>query len=219
MAAEVQVSEVQRSVEIPAGHHEMAGFLDMPHDATGIVVFALRSGRGRFRSRNQYVANILQRAGVATLLLDLLDEREADVRTKLFDIAFLVRRLKTAAAWLRSAPQSRDLLLGYFGTGTGAATALVAAAHQGTDVKAVACRNARSDLAEDVLPQVRASTLFLVGEKDERCILLNRRAMARLRCEKQLTIIQGATRLFAESGALERVAYMAAGWFQRHLKE
>ena len=216
MTTKTRIATNQRAVEILVGNQKLNGFLNIPSAAKGIVVIALRSGRGRYRSRNQYVASVLQQAGMATLLLDLLDEREADVHAKVFDIDFLAQRLEAAAAWVQEHEQIRSLKLGYFGTGTGAAAALVAAADQGKEVKAVVSRGGRTDLAEEALPQVQAPTLLIVGGDDEPIVELNRRALARLRCEKELTIIAGATHLFSEP-ALEQVAHLASDWFRQHL--
>jgi putative phosphoribosyl transferase len=217
MNTEMRVSDGQQSVEILVGHRNLHGFLNIPQGAKGIVVFALRSGRGRFRSRNQYVASVFYQAGIATLLFDLLDEREADDRAKVFDIDLLAQRLKTAAEWVQEQQRTPSLQLGYFGASTGAAAALVAAAEQGADVKAVVSRGGRPDLAGDALPRVQASTLLIVGGDDEPVLKMNQRALARLRCEKKLTIVPGATHLFTEPGALKQVADLASQWFQLHL--
>ena len=217
MTTKTCVLQDQQSIEILVGNCKLNAFLNIPRDAKGIVIFALRSGRGRFRSRNQYLASVLHHAGIATLLVDLLEEREADDSAKVFDIDLLAERLEQAAVWIWEHEQTRDLRLGYFGASTGAAAAFVAAARQGKGVGAVVSRGGRPDLAEDALPQVQAATLLIVGGHDEPVIELNRRALARLRCEKQLTIVPGATHLFTEPGALERVAYLASQWFQWHL--
>ena len=219
MTTKTCVLQDQQSIEILVGNCKLNAFLNIPRDAKGIVIFALRSGRGRFRSRNQYLASVLHHAGIATLLVDLLEEREAeaDDSAKVFDIDLLAERLEQAAVWIWEHEQTRDLRLGYFGASTGAAAAFVAAARQGKGIGAVVSRGGRPDLAEDALPQVQAPTLLIVGGHDEPVIELNRRALARLRCEKQLTIVPGATHLFTEPGALERVAYLASQWFQLHL--
>jgi putative phosphoribosyl transferase len=207
----------QELVEIPALSRKLNGIINLPSDAKGIVLFAHGSGSSRFSSRNQYVARELQRAGLATLLLDLLDEQEATDRSKVFDINLLAERLNTAAAWVKQADDLSSLRLGYFGASTGAAAALVAAADKASNVAAVVSRGGRPDLAGNALPQVKAPTLLIVGSDDEPVVELNRRALAQLRCEKQLEIIPGATHLFPEPGALEKVALLASQWFQLHL--
>ena len=212
-----QIRGNHRSVEIPAENRKLGGLLTVPPAAKGIVLFAHGSGSSRFSSRNQYVAGVLIRAGMATLLFDLLDEQEADDRKKVFDITLLAERLKAATTWVQQQEQIGGLSLGYFGASTGAAAALVAAAAQGIEVKAVVSRGGRPDLAEDALPQVQAPTLLIVGGDDEPVVEMNRQALARLRCEKQLKIVPGATHLFSEPGALEQVANLATAWFQSHL--
>jgi len=215
MTTKTPIASNQRTVEILVGNHQLNGFLNIPGGAKGIVLFALRSGRGRYRSGNQYVASVLQRAGIATLLLDLLDEREADIRAKVFDMKLLAHRLKTAAAWVQEKGQIRSLQLGYFGVSIGAAAALVAAADQGKDVKALVSRGGRPDLADEALPHVRAATLLIVGGGDKPLIELNHRALVRLQCVKEMKIIPGATHLFAEP-AFEEAARLASQWFQLH---
>jgi putative phosphoribosyl transferase len=212
-----QIHGNHRSVEIPAENRKLGGLLTVPPAAMGIVLFAHGSGSSRFSSRNQYVAGVLIRAGMATLLFDLLDEQEADDRKKVFDINLLAERLKAATTWVQQQEQISGLSLGYFGASTGAAAALVAATAQGNEVKAVVSRGGRPDLAEDALPQVQAPTLLIVGGDDEPVVEMNRHALARLRCEKQLKIVPGATHLFSEPGALEQVAHLATAWFQSHL--
>ncbi len=213
------INDDRESVVIQAGNHQLGGILNVPGDALGIVLFAHGSGSGRFSSRNQYVAEVLQQAGIATLLFDLLDEQEAADRANVFDIGLLAERLRTAAAWVQQQEELPNLRLGYFGASTGAAAALVAAAAQGDDVKAVVSRGGRPDLAGNALSLVQAPTLLIVGGNDEQVVELNRGALAQLRCEKQLKIIPGATHLFPEPGALEKVAHLASQWFQLHLGE
>lgn len=153
----------ERSVRIPAGRHRLEGNLDVPAGASGIVLFAHGSGSGRFSPRNQFVARSLQEAGLGTLLLDLLEEVEADDREKVFDIGLLAERLQSAADWLRSEPGTRHFRLGYFGASTGAAAALVAAARRPENIAAVVSRGGRPDLAGDALPSVKAPTLLIVA--------------------------------------------------------
>jgi putative phosphoribosyl transferase len=209
----------QRLVEIPIGDRVLNGILNVPNGAKGIVLFAHGSGSGRFSPRNQYVAGVLQEAGIGTLLFDLLDEQEADDREKVFDIDLLAERLDEAAIWTGKGPETRGLRLGYFGASTGAAAALVAAARPGNTIAAVVSRGGRPDLAGTSLSDVTAPTLLLVGGDDGPVIQLNELALKHLRGTKQLVIIPGATHLFPEPGALEEVARLAADWFKKHLSK
>ena len=209
--------KIERQVEIPSGRRLLSGILHVPRDAVGAVAFAHGSGSGRFSPRNQFVARVLQEAGLATLLLDLLEEEEAEDREKVFDIGLLAERLQSAAEWLRQDPATRALRLGYFGASTGAGAALVAAAREPAAVGAVVSRGGRPDLAADHLPAVRAPTLLIVGGNDDVVIELNEQALRRLRCPKELVIVPGATHLFEEPGTLEEVARLAKEWFVRYL--
>lgn len=207
----------ERQVEIPSGQRRLSGILCLPPGTEGVVVFAHGSGSGRFSPRNQFVARALQEAGLATLLLDLLEEEEADDREKVFDIELLATRLHDTARWLRQEPGTQALRLGYFGASTGAAAALVATARMPTVVKAVVSRGGRPDLAGDYLRGVLAPTLLIVGGDDEPVIRLNEEALKLLSCPKQLVIIPGATHLFEEPGTLEEVSRLAKDWFIRYL--
>jgi predicted phosphoribosyltransferase/dienelactone hydrolase len=205
------------AVEIPADGRLLRGILNEPTAARGAIVFAHGSGSGRHSPRNRFVARVLQEAGFATLLLDLLDEEEAEDRQKVFDIELLAERLRIAAAWLRRDTSLRSLGLGYFGASTGAGAALVAAAHDPGMVGAVVSRGGRPELAGDFLPAVKAATLLIVGADDETVVELNRDALRKMTCPSELVVVPGATHLFPEPGALEEVAALAADWFQRHL--
>lgn len=207
----------EHQVEIPSGQRRLNGILNVPPGATGIVVFAHGSGSGRFSPRNQFVARALQEAGLATLLLDLLEEEETDDRKKVFDIDLLAERLRSAADWLSQEPATSTLRLGYFGASTGAGAALVAAAHEPASVGAVVSRGGRPDLADNYLPLVQAPTLLIVGGDDDVVIELNEQALRRLGCLKEFVIVPGATHLFEEPGTLEEVARLAANWFKRYL--
>jgi putative phosphoribosyl transferase len=211
------IKEMERLVDIPSGRRRLAGILSVPPGAAGVVVFAHGSGSGRFSPRNQFVAHTLQEGGLATLLLDLLEEDEGADRQKVFDIELLAGRLQSAADWLRREPETAALRLGYFGASTGAGAALVAAARQPAAVGAVVSRGGRPDLASLSLPAVQAPTLLIVGGDDELVIELNAQALGLLRCPKELVVIPGATHLFPEPGALEEVSRLAQQWFQRHL--
>lgn len=199
----------------------LAGDLTVPPGAHGLVLFAHGSGSSRHSSRNKLVATELNRAGLATLLFDLLTEKEEYeeryTRHLRFDINMLADRLAAASDWAAREPQVRALPIGYFGASTGGGAALVAAAARPEQVGAVVSRGGRPDLAGDALPRVQAPTLLIVGGADEQVIELNEQALAQLRCVKRLEIVPGATHLFEEPGTLERVAELARDWFNRHL--
>jgi dienelactone hydrolase len=208
----------EREVRIPADGVELEGTLAIPGGATGVVAFAHGSGSSRFSPRNTFVAGVLHRAGIATLLFDLLTREEDRDYERRFDIALLTRRLLAAGRWLASEPATKDLKLGCFGASTGAAAALQAAAEPGGRIAAVVSRGGRPDLAgRPALQAVTAPTLLIVGGFDDVVIGLNERAYADLRCEKALTIVPGATHLFEEPGTLEQAAQAAADWFRRYL--
>jgi dienelactone hydrolase len=209
-------------VSLPVDDVELIGDLTVPWEAGGVVLFAHGSGSSRLSPRNRYVAAELQSLGLATLLLDLLTpvEEALDERTGgrlRFDVVLLARRLEAASSWLAINPRTRDLRLGYFGASTGTAAALVAAAEWSGEVGAVVSRGGRPDLAGGALRKVRAPTLLVVGGADDTVLTLNRVALEELRCEKHMEVVPGATHLFEEPGALERVAQLAGAWFGRHL--
>jgi putative phosphoribosyl transferase len=208
----------ERYVEIPAANRLVRGVLHVPLAPAAVIAFAHGSGSGRFSPRNQYVAGVLQGAGLATLLVDLLENDEAEDRSKVFDIELLAERLQAAAHWLGEDADTARLRLGYFGASTGAGAALVAAALQPASVSAVVSRGGRPDLAGAHLPDVTAPTLLIVGGRDEQVLELNRQALALLRCPKQLVVVPRATHLFSEPGTLEDVARLAAQWFVRYLR-
>jgi putative phosphoribosyl transferase len=196
---------------------KLAGQLVTPADAGGVVLFAHGSGSSRHSPRNRFVAEELNRAGLATLLLDLLTEQEARDRANVFDTALLAERLHDATDWVRD--WLPDLPVGYFGASTGAAAALLAAADPDCPVRAIVSRGGRPDLATPRLPEVTAPTLLIVGGRDGTVLDLNRQAQAMLRCENRLDVVPGATHLFEEPGTLEKVAELAAGWFATHLRD
>jgi putative phosphoribosyl transferase len=208
-------------VQIQVGREILPGNLTIPENAVALVLFAHGSGSSRHSPRNQFVARTLNGAGLATLLFDLLTPKEeaTDMRTRehRFNIGLLADRLIHATRWARRQEQTRDLQIGYFGSSTGGAAALVAAAEIPNDVRAVVSRGGRPDLAGDALPKVQAATLLIVGGNDDIVIELNEMARDRMRCEVKLEIVPGATHLFEESGALEKVAKLAADWFVGHL--
>jgi putative phosphoribosyl transferase len=195
----------------------LRGFLEVPVNAKGLVLFVHGSGSGRKSPRNQFVARVLQEANMATLLVDLLDESEENNRQLVFDIPFLADRLREIEDWIAEDPLLVQLPLGLFGASTGAAAALTAAAGDDSLVRAVVSRGGRPDLASDDLSQVKAPTLLIVGGEDEPVLNWNQRAFDKLNCIKQIVVIKGATHLFEESGALEQVAAHAQNWFDYHL--
>jgi len=211
----------ERLVRIRAGSVTLEGNLSLPQGACGVVLFAHGSGSSRHSPRNRYVAQILNQAKLATLLVDLLtlDEEAIDLRTAhlRFDINLLAGRLITATDWLTQYPDTRNLQVGYFGASTGAGAALAAADERPQVVGAVVSRGGRPDLAGSALARVQAPTLLIVGGNDFMVIELNREALTQLRCERRLVIIPGATHLFEEPGALNEVARLAREWFEHYL--
>jgi putative phosphoribosyl transferase len=206
-----------RTTEIAVGSLRLAADVTIPLRPIGWVVFAHGSGSSRSSPRNQKVAAVLNQAGIATLLFDLLTREEELDRRNVFDIDLLGRRLVAATRWLAARPELDDLPIGYFGASTGAAAALLAAAELGDQIAAVVSRGGRPDLAGDALVDVRAPTLLVVGGSDTTVVELNRDAAARLGGPNELAIVPGATHLFEEPGALEQVASLAAAWFAKHL--
>ncbi|WP_224363603.1 dienelactone hydrolase family protein [Hyalangium versicolor] len=195
----------------------LEGSLTVPEQALGVVLFAHGSGSSRFSPRNRHVASVLQQAGLATLLMDLLtpEEEEAERWTRhlRFDIELLAQRLIGAKQWLMEEPEVQEFPIGLFGSSTGAAAALVAAAREPEGIAAVVSRGGRPDLAGPLLPHVHAPTLLIVGGDDFPVIPLNREALDALRTDKRLELIPGATHLFEEPGALDQVARLAGSWF------
>jgi putative phosphoribosyl transferase len=205
-------------VKIPADGKHIEGALELPAQPIGLVLFAHGSGSSRHSPRNNHVARVLREHGIGTLLMDLLTAEEDQDYARRFDIGLLTARLLDASRWVKARTDTAALPLGYFGASTGAAAALQAAAQDET-IAAVVSRGGRPDLAGlEALAGVRAATLFLVGSHDYGVIELNEAAYADLRCEKQLTLISGATHLFEEPGTLEQVAEQAAAWFARHFR-
>jgi dienelactone hydrolase len=208
-------------VQMPVDSVELEAELIIPAHAHGIVLFAHGSGSSRHSRRNQFVASVLRESGMGTCLLDLLTQSEEQKDTSSgefrFDIELLTNRLIGSTRWIYRHPSAKTHRLGYFGASTGAAAALSAAAVVGNGISAVVSRGGRPDLAYDQLPHVLAPTLLIVGERDEAVLQLNKEAYQRLHCIRKLAIVPGATHLFEESGTLEKVANLAAGWFQYHL--
>lgn len=198
---------------------QLKGILTLPLNAETIVLFAHGSGSSRLSSRNQFVASVLHQHGVATLLMDLLTENEEridEITRKLrFDIPLLTKRLLAVTQWCREQPDTHHLKIAYFGASTGAAAALIAAAEEDNKIKAIVSRGGRADLAAPFLAKVIAPTLLIVGGYDTDVLELNRRAYDLLQCEKKLEVVESATHLFEEVGALEQVAALAADWIAK----
>jgi pimeloyl-ACP methyl ester carboxylesterase len=207
----------EETVQLHLGVADLEGISDIPEDPLGVVLFAHGSGSSRWSPRNQFVAHQLREAGLGTLLVDLLTPQEDQNYIRRFEVDFLTERLGRITDWLRERIAGTGLRIGTFGASTGAAAALRAAANQGGSVGAIVSRGGRPDLAEDILPEVEAPTLLIVGGNDEPVTSLNVAAYQKLRCPKELAVIPGATHLFEEPGALDEVARRAAAWFRRHL--
>lgn len=211
---------MNQSVDIPVEGAILKADLHIPADPSGAVLFAHGSGSSRHSPRNQFVARVLQQGGIATLLLDLLTEAEERIDQRSgrprFDIDLLAERLGGATAWLVKMPKLNGVKTGIFGASTGAAAALIAAAKM-PEISAVVSRGGRPDLAGAALEMVRVPVLLIVGGNDLEVLDLNRRAERRLRGERKIEVIPGATHLFEEAGALDRVAALAREWFKHHL--
>jgi len=209
------------AVTVPAGSVLLEGDLSVPTASSGVVLFAHGSGSSRKSPRNRYVADLLNESGLATLLTDLLteDEQEVDLQTAhlRFDIGLLAKRLAAITEWLAQYSEVSGLPIGLFGASTGAAAALAAAAELPNNVGAVVSRGGRPDLAGPALPHVKAPTLLIVGGTDHVVLDLNRKAMAQMHCQKELTIVPGASHLFEEPGTLTKVAGLARDWFLNKL--
>lgn len=210
------------AVRVDVGNASVEGDLHVPYRPAGLVIFVHGSGSSRFSPRNRAVASLLEEHGHGTLLIDLLtpgeearDEASRDLR---FDIPLLGRRVVAITDWVQSRPDLWPLPIAFFGASTGAAAALIAAATRPEVSRAVISRGGRPDLAGDALPRVLAPTLFLVGGDDVPVLELNRSAMRRMRARVEMKVVEGATHLFEEPGALEQVAALAADWCDQHLR-
>jgi len=211
-------ADSERLVSIPIDDVELEGQLAVPSGANGLVVFAHGSGSSRKSPRNNFVADVLRERGLGTLLFDLLTETEDQVRDNRCDIPLLTDRLVAATEWVRGRDDVRGLNVGYFGSSTGAAAALRAAARPTVDVDAVVSRGGRVDLASEVFDDVRAPTLMLVGGADTQVLEHNREARDALAVEADLHVVEGAGHLFEGEGELEEVADVAADWFAERLQ-
>ncbi len=208
----------EHEIQITKGSLCLPGILGLPSQIKGVVLFAHGTGSGRLSPRNQFVAHQLQEAGFATLLIDLLEEKESQDREKVFDIALLADRLYCGIQWLHQESATQDFPLGLFGASTGAGAAIQVAAQFPEAIQAVVCRGGRPDLAKPYLSKVKAPTLLIVGGRDDPVIKLNQEALSCLSCPRELMIVPGASHLFEEKGKLESVAILASQWFQRHLR-
>jgi alpha-beta hydrolase superfamily lysophospholipase len=201
------------SIQIPVDDVKLEGLVEVPDGASGLVVFAHGSGSSRKSPRNNFVAEVIRERGLGTLLFDLLTEAEDQVRENRFDIPLITDRLVTVTDWVRSRETTRDLNIGYFGSSTGAAAALNAAARPETEIESVVSRGGRVDMAADVFDEIRAPTLLIVGGTDTEVLERNRDTYEVLSCEKELHIVEGAGHLFKEEQELAEVADVAADWF------
>ncbi len=216
MISKMPEEKYESKVVIPTDTVQLQGILYLPPKPKGLVIFAHGSGSGRFSPRNNFVARVLQGAGLATLLVDLLDESESLDRWKVFNIDLLSQRLLANVHWLREQEKTRTLLMSYFGASTGAGAALRAVVEEPHNITAIVSRGGRPDLAMEYLPRVQTPTLLIVGGEDVPVIFLNEKAYEYLRCPKELVIIPGATHLFEEPGTLEKVAELARDWFVKY---
>lgn len=207
----------EEEVEVSAGSITLAGHLNVPDSAKGVIIFAHGSGSSRNSPRNVAVAQVLNDAGFATLLFDLLTKVEESDRNNVFDIELLAQRLSDATTWLLNQKKFKESNVGYFGASTGAAAALWAATNPNSKVMAIVSRGGRADMAISKLPLVNTPTLLIVGGLDDVVLELNQQAQAQLRCRSELVIIPGATHLFEEPGALDQVAKLASEWFLKYL--
>ncbi|TPE43896.1 dienelactone hydrolase family protein [Pontibacter mangrovi] len=207
------------SVRIDVQGVSLIGDLAIPENAFGLIIFSHGSGSSRLSSRNRFVAEHLQRSGFATLLFDLLTEEEDQEYSNRFDIPKLTKRLIDTTYWVQQDPRTQNFNIGFFGASTGAASAIGAAAAEGSEIiKAVVSRGGRPDLADAVLPDLQVPTLLIVGGKDEEVLELNKQAQDQMQCIKDLEIVPDATHLFEEPGALEMVAQLATDWFRKYVK-
>ncbi len=209
-----------KEIEIQVGKIKIKGILGIPRNPIGFVIFAHGSGSGRLSPRNNFVAEVLNKSGFATLLIDLLTPEEEIDRKNVFDIELLAGRLMASSDWAEKEPRTKNLPIGFFGASTGAAAALRAAAEMGKEAMAVVSRGGRPDLTGDeYLPKVLAPTLLIVGGDDLLVIGMNEEVLSKLKCEKKMTIIPGAAHLFEEPGALEEVARLSEEWFLNYMKK
>ena len=208
-----------KEVSIPDGNINLPGSLVIPPESIGIVLFAHGSGSSRHSPRNNYVAGVLQQHGLGTLLVDLLTKYEDLTYEMRFDISLLSRRLLAVTEWLSTQEEARSLSIGYFGASTGAAAAIQAAASSDRQISGIVSRGGRPDLAWAYLGRIKAPTLLIVGGNDEQVVELNRQAYAEIKTQKRLDIVAGATHLFEEPGALEKVSELSSAWFKKYFAQ
>lgn len=213
----MSVSLPEQLLHVPADSVKLEGSLVLPPKTGALVIFVHGSGSSRHSPRNKFVADVLNKSGIGTFLFDLLTRAEDTVYEKRFDIDLLTLRLKAVTRWMTGRPDTGNLRVGYFGASTGAAAAIRAAADLGKTIGAVVSRGGRPDLAEQALGRLLSPTLLIVGGFDDVVVELNRQAYKGIKAEKGLEIVEGATHLFEEPGALEQVARSAAEWFRKHL--
>ena len=213
------VKEKYTAVDIKLDGLVLKGNLSIPENATGMVIFSHGSGSSRLSPRNNYVAKVLNEKGLATLLFDLLTEDEDRIYENRFNIDLITMRLIDVTQWVQNQKEGKDLVIGYFGASTGAASALRAAAFYKDDIRAVVSRGGRPDLAMQELYKVTAPTLLIVGGWDHQVIQLNEKAYQELKCHKKLDIVPEASHLFEEPGKLQQVADIAAAWFNKWLQQ
>lgn len=206
----------KNDVSIPVRNVTLHGELTIPAKAEAIVIFSSANRDGKDNRGNQLTARNLNHHHTGTLLLDLLTEEEDKLYHNRFDIELLTKRLAGVTEWLHDQTYAKDCMLGYFGTGTGAAAAIKAASYL-PQVSALVLKGGRPDLAMDNLPNVEAPTLLIAGRLDYDVLRLNKEAYVQMNCEKRLHVIEGATHLFEESGVTERVAELTVDWFEKHL--
>ncbi len=204
-------------ITVQAGRINLKGNLVVPDNAKAIVIFSHGSGSSRFSPRNNYVAAVLNKNNIATLLIDLLTPVEDEIYANRFNIDLLTTRLITVTRHIRQQPQFQNFSIGYFGASTGAASALRAASTMSDVIDAVVSRGGRPDLAASAIPSIDAPTLLIIGSIDEPVIEMNQEAYDLMKCEKKMVIVHGATHLFEEPGKLEEVAKLATDWFQKFL--
>lgn len=209
--------KIKKTISIKINSTYIEGEITVPENASGLVLFAHGSGSSRFSPRNLYVANVLQKSNLATLLIDLLTRVEDLDYERRFDIDLLSERLVKITDWLIKNNETKKLKIGYFGASTGAAAAIKAAAIKKDEISAIVSRGGRVDLADYELPQIQSPTLLIVGENDDFVINVNEVAYNKINCTKKLSIIPNATHLFEEPGALEEVALQATNWFLKYL--
>lgn len=207
----------ENEIWIELSELSLPGNLVVPKNASGLVIFSHGSGSSRFSTRNNFVASVLNNHNLGTLLFDLLTEKEDLIYENRFNIELLTERLIQVTLQLKKHTDLSGLNFGFFGASTGAASALQAAAQLPDEIKAVVSRGGRVDMARESLRKVKAATLFIVGERDEVVLQLNQTAYSQLQGVKEMKIIPGATHLFEETGALDKVADLSAEWFKNHL--